>query len=71
LGTQEFIRLRIGVLPEHPVSNLKTFVLSDFPPNERDTVRSVTERSAKAIEAIVRDGVERAMAQFNSEAPKE
>ncbi len=67
LGTQDFIRVRIGILPDHEVGSLKNFVLSDFPRSERDVMESVIQRSAKAVETIVRDKVDRAMAEFNSE----
>src|SRR5215467_12509130 len=30
LGTNEFMRLRIGIQPEHPLSDSKKFVLSEF-----------------------------------------
>src|ERR1051325_3810717 len=30
LGTNEFIRLRLGIQPEHPLSDAKKFVLSEF-----------------------------------------
>src|SRR3954470_6858157 len=31
LGTQEFIRLRIGIQPEHPVADAARYVLENFP----------------------------------------
>ena len=30
LGTNEFVRLRIGIQPEHPISDSKRFVLDVF-----------------------------------------
>ncbi len=35
LGTNEFIRLRIGIMPEHPISNAKNFVLENFSKGEQ------------------------------------
>jgi PTH1 family peptidyl-tRNA hydrolase len=66
LGTDEFIRLRIGIQPEHPVSDTSRFVLDEFPQSVRTSVEEVLERSADALRAILRDGIDKAMAQYNS-----
>lgn len=65
LKTQEFIRLRIGIQPEHPIANTKNFVLEKFSKADLETVEKVLETSAEAIRTIIRDGVEKAMARFN------
>jgi PTH1 family peptidyl-tRNA hydrolase len=65
LGTNEFTRLRIGIQPEHPVSNSKRFVLDAFPRAERLEVENVLERSEDALRAILRDGVLKAMTEYN------
>ena len=65
LGTNDFIRLRIGILPDHPVSNTRDFVLQNFAKGETETVEKVLEVSAKAVRAILHDGTDRAMAEFN------
>ena len=65
LRTQDFIRLRIGIQPEHPISDTKRFVLEKFSKSDFETVEKVLERSAEAIRAVIRNGVENAMAQFN------
>jgi PTH1 family peptidyl-tRNA hydrolase len=65
LGTQDFIRLRMGIQPEHPISNTKSFVLENFSKNEFETVEKILETSADAIRSIISEGAERAMARFN------
>lgn len=65
LRTQDFIRLRIGIQPEHPISDTKRFVLEKFSKSDFETVEKVLERSAEAIREVIRSGVEKAMAQFN------
>jgi PTH1 family peptidyl-tRNA hydrolase len=65
LRTNEFIRLRIGILPEHPVSNTKNFVLENFSKDETKEVEGILKTSAEAIRVVIRDGIERAMAEFN------
>ena len=65
LRTQEFIRLRIGIQPEHPISDTKKFVLEKFSKSDFETIEKVLETSADAIRSIITDGVEKAMAKFN------
>lgn len=65
LGTTEFIRLRIGILPEHPVDDAKNFVLENFSKKESTEVEKILETSADAIRSVIRDGIEKAMAEFN------
>ncbi len=67
VGTDEFIRLRIGIQPEHPVGDAARFVLDKFPTGMRVEVEKVLERSAEALRAVIRDGIDKAMAQFNGE----
>jgi PTH1 family peptidyl-tRNA hydrolase len=65
LKTQEFIRLRIGIQPEHPISDTKRFVLENFSKSDLEKVEKVLEQSAEAIHSIITDGIEKAMAKFN------
>jgi PTH1 family peptidyl-tRNA hydrolase len=65
LGTNEFIRLRIGIQPEHPVDDAKGFVLNKIPRAERRAVEETLERGAEALRAILRDGVAKAMSLYN------
>lgn len=65
LGSQEFLRLRIGVgRPERgdprPVAD---YVLSPFTPE--DDGAAIVARAADAVEMLARDGLERTMASFN------
>ena len=65
IGTNEFTRLRIGIQPEHPISDSKRFVLDSFTVAIRPAVEEVLERSVEAIRSILRDGVLKAMTQYN------
>lgn len=65
LKTDEFIRLRIGMKSELPFVDTKRYVLERFSKTELETVEKVLERSADAACAVINDGVEKAMAQFN------
>jgi PTH1 family peptidyl-tRNA hydrolase len=65
LKTDEFIRLRLGIQPAHPLHDAKRFVLEEFPKAQRDEVQQVLARSADALRAVLRDGLQKAMSQFN------
>ena len=65
LGTNEFVRLRIGIQPEHPISDAKRFVLDSFARSERPIVAETLATSAQAIRTIIRDGALKAMSEFN------
>ena len=65
LGSNEFIRLRIGIQPEHPIGDAKRFVLDGFTRAEKESLEDVLERSAQAVRSVLRDGIAKAMSLFN------
>lgn len=65
LRSQDFIRLRIGIQPEHPINDTKKFVLEKFSKSDLEKVEKILETSAEAIRTILKDSVEKAMAKFN------
>ena len=65
LKTPDFIRLRIGIQPEHPISSASNFVLENFSKSDLTEVENILETSVDAIFSVIKDGVEKAMAQYN------
>ena len=68
LQSDAVARLRLGVREEEaPVlgERLADYVLEPFSPAAREPVAEMVTRGADAVEAWLRDGVERAMARFN------
>ncbi|MFL6333346.1 MAG: aminoacyl-tRNA hydrolase [Pyrinomonadaceae bacterium] len=65
LGTDQFPRLRVGIKPEHPVSDTAGFVLERFPKGQRAEVEQILERCAEALRAVIRDGIDKAMSLYN------
>lgn len=65
LGTNEFIRLRIGIQPEHPIGDAKRFVLDGFSRTEKESLEEILERAAQAARSVLRDGILKAMSLFN------
>ena len=66
LHSDDFVRVRIGV--DKPVSKERgaDHVLRPFSKRERAEIEVTIEEAADAVEAIVVDGVERAMNRFNT-----
>jgi PTH1 family peptidyl-tRNA hydrolase len=65
IGTREFIRLRIGIQPDHPVSDAKAFVLDEFRKPQRDEVKEILERATEAVRTVFREGISKAMSLYN------
>lgn len=65
VGTEEFVRVRIGV--GRPPSREKQVdhVLGELSKSDRALVDQAVKRAADAAAAIVRDGIESAMNEFN------
>ena len=64
-GSDDFPRLRIGVGRPPTGSDPIQHVLGRFRPDERDQIEAGISRAADAVEAIQRDGLDRAMERFN------
>jgi PTH1 family peptidyl-tRNA hydrolase len=65
LGTNEFIRIRLGIQPGHPVSDARTFVLNQFPRSQRRDVGRILELASDALRCVLRDGIGKAMTLYN------
>ena len=64
-GSDEFLRVRVGILPERPVERLHDFVLSRVAKRDRDLMGRAEVAAADAVEALLKEGPEKAMAAFN------
>ena len=65
LGTQEFVRLRLGIGPEHPVGDASEFVLRSFRRSQLKRVEEQVEQAVEAVRLILREGPQQAMNRFN------
>lgn len=66
LGSEVFPRIKIGVgRPENPDYDLADYVLGRFNRNEVKTLTETAIKAAEAVEVIITEGTERAMAKFN------
>jgi PTH1 family peptidyl-tRNA hydrolase len=65
LGSDEFIRIRLGIQPEHPVGDLGDYVLRPMRKAQLEEAAEMVARAADAVEAILNEGPGRAMSRFN------
>ena len=68
LGTQEFVRVRVGIGRPPGRMEVADFVLKDFSSVERKSLPVTLEIAADAVEAIVASGVLAAQQKFNAPA---
>jgi PTH1 family peptidyl-tRNA hydrolase len=65
LDTDEIARVRLGIGEERLREDKADFVLSVFPSEMNDRVEEMIRRAADAVQTILREGISRAMAEFN------
>ncbi|MFN0100845.1 MAG: aminoacyl-tRNA hydrolase [Bryobacteraceae bacterium] len=68
VGNGNFIRVRLGIRLEHPVREMKDYVLSKIRKAQMETLGSTLERTLQAVETIITEGVEKAMTKHNRRA---
>jgi peptidyl-tRNA hydrolase, PTH1 family len=68
LGTDEFVRIRMGVRPEKLWGDRKEYVLREMGHEERKFAEEMAVEAADAVEVLLTEGVEKAMTQFNRKA---
>ncbi|KPJ71204.1 hypothetical protein AMJ50_02960 [Parcubacteria bacterium DG_74_3] len=66
LGTKKFFRFRVGILPQQgKPQGVKKFVLKSFTRKEEKIIKRVVEETVEAVEFSLREGLERAMQDYN------
>lgn len=71
LGTDEFLRVRLGIRPKFPVPDLAAYDLAPMGKDVRKIAEEMITGAADAVEMILADGASRAMAKFNRKASPE
>jgi PTH1 family peptidyl-tRNA hydrolase len=69
LRTNEFVRVRLGIHPDHPIGDGAEFVLAPFRRSQIKELDELTGYAADAVRSIIAEGVEKAMTRFNRRAP--
>ena len=65
LGSDEFLRVRVGIRPDREVGEVRDFVLSRVAKGDRDLLDQTEELAVKAVETLIAAGIEQAMAEYN------
>ncbi len=71
LGTQDFLRIRMGVAPEHKVEDGERYLLSPFRKADLAVVDGMLDTAADAVKAILTEGAAAAMNRFNRKESEE
>lgn len=66
LGTKNFVRFRVGILPKRESASWRTkrienFVLKKFTKKEEEVIKEIVKRVVGTIELSLREGIEKAM----------
>jgi PTH1 family peptidyl-tRNA hydrolase len=73
IGTKNFVRFRIGIKPNSKFKmqnaklkfKIRNFVLEKFNKKEEKILKKVIEMVCRAIEMAIKEGIEKAMSEFN------
>jgi len=71
LGTKDFVRIRIGVAPDHAVRDGKEYLLSPLSKTRLKALEPILQDAAAAAEVIVKEGPAAAMQRFNRKPEEE
>ena len=64
----DFIRIRMGIGPGHPITNGADYVLAPMKKKQLEIADEMLERAADAVKMMVEEGVSKAMNVFNQRA---
>ena len=65
LGTDEFLRIRLGIAPDHKVADGVKYVLTPFRRAQDKVVDELIDTAVQAVEVILKEGPAAAMNRFN------
>ena len=65
LESDEFVRVRLGIAPDHPVQDGARYVLGQFKSSQYAAVDQQLDTAEEAVEMILSEGVAKAMSLYN------
>jgi PTH1 family peptidyl-tRNA hydrolase len=68
LGSNEFVRVRLGVGPDHPIQDGAGLVLAPFRRSQQKDLEEFVGRAAGAVRSILAEGAAQAMTKYNRRA---
>src|SRR5580698_2784804 len=69
LNSSEFVRVRLGVHPGHPIRSGVDYLLAPMKRSQSKELEEFTGVAADAVRSIIAEGVEKSMTKFNRRAP--
>ena len=64
-GSDEFLRVRVGIRPGREIGDVREFVLSQVVKSDRALLDQAENIATKAVESLLTDGIEKAMTAYN------
>jgi PTH1 family peptidyl-tRNA hydrolase len=71
LGTKDFLRIRIGVAPEHKLEDGQRYLLGPMRKADLAVVDEVLDTAEEAVRVILKEGAAAAMNRFNRKEEKD
>ena len=68
LGSQNVMRIRLGIAPEHALGDGAKYVLGEFRKAQYPLIEEVLETASEAVATILTHGVDAAMNKYNRKA---
>jgi len=65
IGTDQFVRIRLGIQPDRPSGDRSDYVLYPMGRQERKVALEMAVEASGAVELIITEGVDKAMTRFN------
>ncbi|HUY15509.1 MAG TPA: aminoacyl-tRNA hydrolase [Terriglobia bacterium] len=65
IQSDRFIRIRMGVGPDHPVADRASLVLGRFRKADLETVAEMVDRAVQSASVILNEGIQTAMNRYN------
>jgi PTH1 family peptidyl-tRNA hydrolase len=69
LKTDEFVRIRLGIHPGHPLKSGTDYLLAPMKRSQATELDEIIGYAADAVRSIIAEGVVKAMTRFNRRAP--
>ena len=64
-GSQQFLRIRLGIAPDRPVRDGAAYVLSQLKKSQMPAVDQMLDAAADAVKVVLDEGPDAAMNRFN------
>jgi PTH1 family peptidyl-tRNA hydrolase len=65
LGSDDFLRVRVGIGPDREVGDVRDFVLSRVTKADRALLDQTEDIAVRAVETLIAHGIDKAMAEYN------